>query len=183
MYFVLAFDVFLGFMGYKCQGETLYIFFISFIVSCFTYDTLVIDLYYEVIHGICLILCFVKSRIYIGFLVFSIHVFMCLLSVTGIYKLIQSCYYLHQQLIDSSQVELFLGILNLNGLAVCNFEHFIFVICFVTDCQMGSLLGFKTLGTKCIRTSLCIILANHDQNIESRFKLTQSVFICKVGIE
>ena len=30
-------------------------FYVSFIVSCFTYDTLVIDLYYEVIHGICLL--------------------------------------------------------------------------------------------------------------------------------
>ena len=40
-------------------------------------------------------------------------------------------------------------------------------------------LGFKTLGTKCIRTSLCIMLANHNQNIESRFRLAQSVFICK----
>ena len=44
---------------------------------------------------------------------------------------------------------------------------------------MGSLLGSRTLGTKCIRTSLCIMLANHDQNIESRFMLAQSVFICK----
>ena len=42
-----------------------------------------------------------------------------------------------------------------------------------------NLLGSKTLGTKCIRTSLCIMLANHDQNIESRFRLAQSVFICK----
>ena len=33
----------------------LFIIFISFIVSCFTYDTLVIDLYYEVIHCICLL--------------------------------------------------------------------------------------------------------------------------------
>ena len=24
------------------------------------------------------------------------------------------------------------------------------------DCQKGSLLGSKTLGTKCIRTSICI---------------------------
>ena len=50
---------------------------------------------------------------------------------------------------------------------------------FVTDCERGSLLGSKTLRTKCIRTSLCIMLANHDQNIESRFRLAQSVFICK----
>ena len=65
-------------------------FYVSFIFSCFTYDTLVIDLYYEVIHGICLILCFVKSRIYFVLLVFSTHPFMCLLSVLGIYRLIQS---------------------------------------------------------------------------------------------
>ena len=45
------------------------------------------------------------------------------------------------------------------------------------------MLGSKTLGTKCIRTSLCIMLANHDQNIEFRFRLAQSVFICKIGIE
>ena len=64
--------------------------FVSFIVSCFTYDTLVIDLYYEVIHGICLILCYVKSRIYFVLLVFSTHAFMRLLSVSGIYRLIQS---------------------------------------------------------------------------------------------
>ena len=41
------------------------------------------------------------------------------------------------------------------------------------------MLGSKTLGTKCIRTSLCIMLENHDQNIKSRFRLAQSVFICK----
>ena len=41
------------------------------------------------------------------------------------------------------------------------------------------MLGSKTLGTKCIRTSLCIMLANHNQNIEFRFRLAQSVFICK----
>ena len=56
-------------------------------------------------------------------------------------------------------------------------------MCFVTDCQMGSLLGSKTLGTKCIRTSICNVLANHDQNIESWFRLAQSVFICKIGIK
>ena len=45
------------------------------------------------------------------------------------------------------------------------------------------LLGSKTLGTKYIRTSICNLLVNHDQNIESGFKLAQSVFICKIGIE
>ena len=46
---------------------------------------------------------------------------------------------------------------------------------------MLDMLGSKTLGTKCIRTSLCILLANYDQNIGSRFWLVQSVFICKSG--
>ena len=64
-----------------------------------------------------------------------------------------------------------------------NFKHFIFVMCFVTDCQRGSLLGSKTLGTKCLRTSICNMLANHDQNIESRFRPAQSVIICKIRIE
>ena len=45
------------------------------------------------------------------------------------------------------------------------------------------MLGSKTLGTKYIRTSLYIMLANHDQNIEFRFRLAQRVFICKIGIE
>ena len=32
---------------------------------------------------------------------------------------------------------------------------FVFVMCFVTDCQRESLLGFKDLGSKCIRTLMC----------------------------
>ena len=36
------------------------------------------------------------------FILFSTHAFMCFLRVTGIYKLVQSCCYLHLQLIDSS---------------------------------------------------------------------------------
>ena len=47
----------------------------------------------------------------------------------------------------------------------------------------SSMLGSKTLETKCIRTSICNVLANHDQNIESKFRFAQSVFICKIGIE
>ena len=54
-----------------------------------------------------------------------------------IYRLIQSCCCLHLQLID-----------RLNCIwAICNFEHFMVVMCFVTDCQRGRLLGSKTLGT------------------------------------
>ena len=131
------------------RGDTLFYIFISIIVSCFTCATLTIDLYYEVIHDICLLFfCFVKSRIYFILLVFSTHTFMCLLSVSGIYRFIQSYCCLHWQLIDSSKVELFIGLF-------CNFEHFNFVMCFVIDCQRGSLLGSKTLGSKCIRTSIC----------------------------
>ena len=71
---------------------------------------------------------------------------------------------------------MYLGFFNLNEMFL-NFEHFIFVMCFVTDCQRGSLLGSKTLGTKCIRTSMCIVLANHDQNLESIFRLLK-VCLC-----
>ena len=47
-------------------GDTLFYDFISIIVSCFTSATLAINLYYEVIHDICLLFfCFVKSRMYI----------------------------------------------------------------------------------------------------------------------
>ena len=39
---------------YMLEGDIMF-FFISIIVSCFAYVTLVIDLYYEVIHDICLL--------------------------------------------------------------------------------------------------------------------------------
>ena len=65
-------------------------------------------------------------------------------------------------------------------MAVCNFEHFSFVMCFVTDCQKGSLLDSKTLGTKCIRTSMCNVLANHDQNLESSFRLLKVYLFVKL---
>ena len=57
-----------------------------------------------------------------------------------------------------------------------------FVMCFVMDCQRGSLLGSKTLGTKCIRTSICNVLANHDQNIESRFRLLKVCLFVKLEL-
>ena len=69
--------------------DTLFYVFISIIFSCFTCATLAIDLYYEVIYDICLLFfCFVKSRIYFVLLVFSTDAFMCLLSVSGIYRFI-----------------------------------------------------------------------------------------------
>ena len=61
MYLFFFLDVFIIYGLYMLRGDTM--FFISFIVSCFTYATLVIDLYYEVIHGIRLLFFyFVKSR-------------------------------------------------------------------------------------------------------------------------
>ena len=38
-----------------------------------------------------------------------------------------------------------MGIICVMGFFFVNFEHF--SLCFVTDCQMGSLLGSKYLGT------------------------------------
>ena len=101
--FIFSYDVFISYGLYMLGGGTLFCVFVSFIVSCFTCDTLVIDLYDEVIHDICLLFfCFVKSRIYFILLLFSAHAFMFLLSVLGIYRFIQLCCCLHWQLIDSS---------------------------------------------------------------------------------
>ena len=75
-----------------------------YLFLCFTFCYIFFLIYiYEVIHDICLVVyVYVKSKIYFVSLVFSTHAFMCLLSVTGIYKLILSYCCLHLQLIDSS---------------------------------------------------------------------------------
>ena len=62
------------------------------------------------------------------------------------------------------------------------FEHFVFVMCFVTDCQRGSLLGSKTLGTNVLELQFVICWQTMIK-IESRFRLAQSVFNCKIGIK
>ena len=51
--FYLAHDVFIFYELYMLGGDALI--YVSIVISCFTYDTLVIDLYYEVIHSICLL--------------------------------------------------------------------------------------------------------------------------------
>ena len=129
-----------------------------------------------------LFLCYGKSRSYFVLLVFSTHAFMCLLSVSGIYKLIQSCCCLHLQLIDSSQVE-FVVLVNVFVMG-CFFVTLstLSSLSFVTDCQMGSLLGSKTLGLNILELHF-VMLANHDQNVQSYFRLAQSMFMCKVRIE
>ena len=42
------------------------------------------------------------------------------------------------------------------------------------------LLGSKTLETKCIRISMCNVLANHDQNLEFRFRLLKMCLCVKL---
>ena len=54
MYMFLACDVFIVYELYML-GEDTFFYILCFIVSCFTYATLAIDLYYEVIHDICLL--------------------------------------------------------------------------------------------------------------------------------
>ena len=44
------------------------------------------------------------------------------------------------------------------------------------------LLGSKILGTKCIKTSIYNVLANHDQKIESRFRLLKVYLFVKLEL-
>ena len=48
--------------------------------------------------------------------------------------------------------------------------------------KLLSLLGSKILGTKCIRTSMCNVLVNHDQNLESRFRLLKVYLFVKLEL-
>ena len=52
----------------------------------------------------------------------------------------------------------------------------LFSLCFVTDCQRGSLLGSKELGTNLLELRI-VMLANHDQNILFLFRLAQSMWL------
>ena len=44
------------------------------------------------------------------------------------------------------------------------------------------MLGSKTLGLNVLELHY-VMLINHYQNVQSCFRLAQSVFMCKVGIE
>ena len=46
--------------------------------------------------------------------------------------------------------------------------------------NVKEMLSSKTLGTECIRTLICNVLANHDQNLESRFKLLKVCLFVKL---
>ena len=51
----------------------------------------------------------------------------------------------------------------------------LFSLCFVTNCQRGSLLGSKELGTNVLELHF-VMLANHDQNVLVLFRLAQSMW-------
>ena len=44
------------------------------------------------------------------------------------------------------------------------------------------MLDSKTLGTKCIKTSMCNVLANHDKKLESRFRLLKVCLFVKLEL-
>ena len=119
-------------------------------------------------------LCLCEIKNYFVLLVFSTHAFMCLLSVTKIYRLIQSCCCLHLQLIDGSQVELIvLGNIFVMGCFYVTLST-LFSLCFVMDCQRGNLLGSKELGTNVLELHF-VMSANYDQNVLVLFRLVQSM--------
>ena len=62
-------------------------------------------------------------------------------------------------------------------------QHFLsgMFLLVVNDSQK-KLLGSKTLGSKCIRTTICNVLANYDQNIESRFRLLKVCLFVKLEL-
>ena len=65
MYFILA----LIYGLYMLRGDIMFMCFNVFIVFYFTYGTLIIDLYYEVIHGICLVVfCEIKKLIWFTYI-------------------------------------------------------------------------------------------------------------------
>ena len=62
------------------------------------------------------------------------------------------------------------------------FNQINFVPCILWDFIVLDLLGSKTLGLNVLEFHF-VMLANHDQNVQSCFRLAQSMFMCKVGIE
>ena len=101
---------------------------------------------------------------------------MRLLSVSGIYRLIQSCCGLHLLLIDGSLVEfVVLGNIFVMGCFYVTLKT-LFNLCLVTDCQKRSLLGSKELGTNVLEFHI-VMLANHDQNVLVLFRLAQSMWL------
>ena len=52
----------------------------------------------------------------------------------------------------------------------------LFSLCFVMDCQRGSLLGSKELGTNVLELHI-VMLTNHDKNVLVLFRLAQSMWL------
>ena len=95
--------------------------------------------------------CFVVSNlggelvcIFVDMFIFHTCVYAFCLVFQEIYRLIQLSCCLHLQLMDSSQVEFFVMDILLYWVVLV-FEHFILYESFVTNCQRGSLLGYKCL--------------------------------------
>ena len=123
---------------------------------------------------------FVKSRSYFVLLLFSTHAFMCLLSVSGIYRLIQSCCCLQQQLIDSSQVELFIEDFIVIG---CFVTLSIFIlVCVLSRIAKGGVCQVLRNQKLMYLNLIMYILANHDQNIQSRFRLLKVCLCVKLEL-
>ena len=72
-------------------GDIVVFAFFCFYISCFTYGTLILIYIMRLfmVYVFCFMFCEIKKFI-MYLLVFSTHAFMCLLSVLGIYTLIQS---------------------------------------------------------------------------------------------
>ena len=59
------------------------------------------------------------------------------------------------------------------------YEHTFLNMLLMFECNM---LGSKTLGLNVLKLQF-VMLVNHDQNVQSCFRLAQSMLKCKVGIE
>ena len=171
--FIFSSDVFICLWVVYVRRRHYGFFFFFFLVSHVLHWLLI---YITRLFMICLLFyVFVKSRSYFVLLVFSTHAFMCLLSVLGIYRLIQSCCCLHQQQIDGSQVELFLGHFIVIGWFV-TLSIFVLVCVLSRIAKMGVCLVLRNQELM-YQNFLMYMLANHDKNIQSRFKLLK-VCLC-----
>ena len=133
---------------YMLGGDTLFYVFISIIISCFTCVTLAIDLYYKVMIYV-FYFSILWNQEFILFYLYFPHLHLCVCWVFQEYTCLSSC--------AAVYTGNWLILVRLN----CLLGYFVtlsisILLCvFFTDCQRGSLLGSKTLRSKCIRTSMC----------------------------
>ena len=130
---------------YMLGGDIMFLFLLLFLVSHVLHWLLIYIMRLFMIYVFYFSILW--NQEFILFYLYFPHTHLCVCWVFQEYTGLFSHAAVYWQLIDSSEVELFIRLF-------CNFEHFSFVICFVTDCQRGSLLGSKTLWSKSIRTSM-----------------------------